>query len=149
MDRWHLNGIILSHVNRVFAAAALVAKERANGDEATLVSLMGNLTWAVSPYLTEDRGTEALTALGGALAGTLGPALVADLGGGAYYDDVENLVRRYHDQLVEFVWNSLVEVGLDTSGSYSAVNAHVWQVLFPELKYEQSFRALARQIASL
>ena len=41
MDRWHLNGIILSHVNRVFAAAAL-ATEGANGDEATMVSLMGD-----------------------------------------------------------------------------------------------------------
>ena len=87
-------------------------------------------------------------AVGGALAGTLGPTLVNDSGGGAY-DHVENLVRRYHDQVVEFVWDSLVEVGLDKSGSCSAVNADVWRVLFPKLQSEQSFRALVRQISTL
>lgn len=148
MDRWHLNGIILSHVNRVFAAAALAAGIRNDDDEGTLVSLMGNLTWAVSPYVSEDLGEEALLAIGGALAGTLGPALVGDRHG-VSYDDVENLVRHYHDQLVESVWNSLVEAGLDEGGTYSAVNAHVWRMLFPRLEYEQSFGALARQISSL
>jgi hypothetical protein len=148
MDRWHLNGIILSHVNRVFAAAAFVAREKADGDEARMVSLVGNLTWALSPYVTEDRSDEALMAIGGALAGTLGPSLIDDPVDAAY-EDVENLVRRYHDQLVEFVWGTLVEVGLDKSGSFSAVNAHVWRVLFPQLRYEQSFRALARQISTL
>ncbi len=148
MDRWHLNGIILSHVNRVFAAATFAAGDGAGVDDGTIVSLLGNLTWAVSPYVAEDSGKEGLLAVGGALAGTLGPVLSGERRGGSY-DDVENLVRHYHDQLVEFVWGSLVEAGLDEGGSYSAVNAHVWRVLFPKLEYEQSFSALARQISRL
>ena len=87
------------------------------------------------------------TGSGRGWAKTLGPALVGDHAGGPW-DEVENLVRRYHDPLVERVWDSLVEAGLDESGSWSAVNAHVWRVLFPGLRYEQSFRALARQISS-
>lgn len=148
LDRWHLNAIILSHVNRVFAAASFVASSSADVDEGTMASLMGNLLWAASPYISEDTSEEALMAFGGALAGTLGPAFVGHRGGEAN-DAAEVAFRKGHDELVEMVWDSLVEAGLDKHGSYAAVNAHVWRALFPKLRYEQSFRALARQIAAL
>jgi hypothetical protein len=148
MDRWHLNAIILSHVNRVFAAASFVASSSADVDEGTMVSLMGNLLWASSPYLADDAGEEAMMAFGGAVAGTLGPAFVGHRGGSSN-DAAEVEFRNRHDDLVEMVWDSLVEAGLDRSDSYATVNAHVWGVLFPQLRYAQSFRALARQIAQL
>lgn len=148
MDRWHVNAIVLSHVNRVFAAASFVASSSADVDEGTMVSLMGNLLWAASPYASNDVTEEALMAFGGAVAGTLGPAFVGHRHGGTN-EVAEVEFREQHDQLVEYVWASLVEAKLDKSSSFAAVNAHVWNVLFPNLRYEQSFRALARQIATL
>jgi len=148
MDRWHLNSIILSHVNRVFAAASFVASSSADVDEGTVTALMGNLMWAASSYASDSKAEEALMAFGGALTGTLGPAFVGHRDAeGKDAAELEFLQR--HDELVELCWQSLVKAGLHTSKSYAAVNAHVFRVLFPRLRYEQSFRALARQIAQL
>lgn len=150
MDRWHVNAIILAHVNRVFSAASFVAGGSGDISEGTTISLLGNLLWAASPYVAHNKTDEAMLAFGGAIAGTMGPAFVGshdDQGDRNEAAEVEFHER--HDQLVELVWRSLVAAGLDQTGSYSAVNAHVWQVLFPKLRYEQSFRGLARQIATL
>ena len=150
MDRWHVNAIILAHVNRVFAAASFGAGSSADINDGTMVSLLGNLLWAASPYVAHNRTDEAMMAFGGAIAGTMGPAFVArQEGQGDPNESAEVEFREHHDELVELVWRSLVTAGLHQNGSFAAVNAHAWQLLFPQLRYEQSFRALARQIAEL
>ncbi len=52
-----------------------------------------------------------------------------------------------HDELVEKVWESLGKAGLRTGKSFAAVNAHVWEVLFPALRYDQCLHELAIEIA--
>jgi len=149
MDRWAVNAIILSHVNRVFAAASLAVNTEAL-DPGTLVSLLGNLTWAASAFTAKDREEEATMAFAGALAGSLGPTLLASQSeASATLRACEREFLLRHDELVEIAWNSLGAAGLRSSNSCAAVNAHVWELLFPQLRYQQSVGELARQIASL
>lgn len=146
MDRWHLNAIILSHVNRVFAAATM-ASSSVVVDTGTVVGLMGNLLWAASPYVSDNPKEEATMAFAGALVGSLGPALAAQGEDAISAAEQEFFAR--HDELVDAVWRVLEERGMTRSKSYAAVNGAVWSLLFPALRYEQSLSELAAQIASL
>ena len=146
MNRWHVNGIVLSHVNRVFAAATM-ASASAVIDKGTVVGLLGNLLWAASPYVSDDPKEEATMAFAGALAGSLGPALAVQGEDAVSAAEREFFAR--HDQLVDAVWARLREDGVREDSSCHAVNKRVWQLLFPELRYEQSLSELAQQIASL
>lgn len=149
MDRWALNAIILSHVNRVFAAASLAVTTEAM-DPGTLVSLLGNLVWASSSFAAKDREEAATMAFAGAIAGSLGPTLLAsESEASATLRACEREFLLHHDELVEQAWNSLGAANLRGSSSCAAVNAHVWELLFPQLRYQQSIGELARQIAAL
>jgi hypothetical protein len=131
----------------VFAAASVAASSKTL-EPGTIVSLLGNLMWAASSYVTKDRTQEATMAFAGAIAGTLAPSF---LGGG---DDETSAALRAgereffarHDDLVDAVWEALGAAGLHQSSSCAAVNAYVWEFLFPQLTYEQSLSELAEQI---
>lgn len=146
MNRWHVNGIVLSHVNRVFAAATM-ASASAVVDKGTIIGLLGNLLWAASPYVSDDTSEEATMAFAGAMAGSLGPALAVQ--GEDAISAAEREFFARHDQLVDAIWARLREDGVSDASSCHAVNRRVWQLLFPELRYEQSLSELAAQIARM
>ena len=146
MDRWHLNAIILAHVNRVFAAATMASSSTVI-DTGTVVGLMGNLLWAASPYVSDNPKEEATMAFAGAMVGSLGPALAAQ--GEDAISAAEREFFTRHDELLESVWAKLKAEGLDKSKSPAAVNARVWTLLFPNLRYGLSLSELAAHIAAL
>jgi hypothetical protein len=146
MDRWHLNAIVLAHVNRVFAAATMASASTVV-DTGTVVGLMGNLLWAASPYVSDNPTEEATMAFAGAMVGSLGPALAAQ--GEDAISAAEREFFARHDELVDQVWERLRAEGLDKSKSFAAVNARVWALLFPSLRYEQSLSELAAEITRL
>ena len=146
MDRWHLNAIILAHVNRVFAAATMASASTVI-DTGTVVGLMGNLLWAASPYVSDNPKEEATMAFAGAMVGSLGPALAAQ--GEDAISAAEREFFTRHDELLEAVWTKLKAEGLDKSKSAAAVNARVWTLLFPNLRYGLSLSELAANIAAL
>ena len=126
---------------------ATMASASAVIDKGTVVGLLGNLLWAASPYVSDDETEEATMAFAGAVAGSLGPALAVQGEDAVSAAEREFFTR--HDQLVDAVWARLREDGVKDNSSPHAVNKRIWQLLFPELRYEQSLSELAQQIASL
>ncbi len=149
MDRWAVNAIVLSHVNRVFTAASLAASG-GGLDPGSIAALLGNLLWAASPYASRDRTEEALMAFAGAITSSVAPSLLVrgDDETRAALSAAEREFFARHDELVDAACEALAAAGLQRSTSCAAVNAFVWEFLFPRLRYGQSLPELAQEIAA-
>ena len=145
MDHWDVNAIVLHHRTRFFSAA-LLAVQQLDASDGSKLSLLGNLSWAGSSFFAKDREQQVAMAFGGALLGALGPGTVA--GGAGVAEQLGVLERAFldrHDEIVANAWASLSQSGL-LDASPSAVNEHVWALLFPPLAYRQSLGELVLQL---
>ncbi len=145
MDQWAVNAIVLHHLSRFFTAATM-AGESLGASQGALASLLGNLSWAASPFYAKDREEQAAMAFGGALLGAFGPevgersaAVAEELG------SLESAFLARQDLIVQAALRSLGEAGL-LEASPAAVNEHVWKLLFPRLDYRQSLGDLVAQL---
>ena len=128
----------------------LFSNPQKNMLKGALVSLAGNLTWALSPYTARDRLEEGGMAVLGALLGTLGPAAAERLGS-SRGDPLQTLEREYltdYDEILDVIWDRL-EPADRQSSTPARVNRRVWEIMFPPLPYEASVADLARAIVSL
>jgi hypothetical protein len=135
MDSWQLNPVVLCHLQRYFAAlTAVVQSWEDPGDRelAELTTLLGNVMWAKSGFVAQDREHEAAMAMGGAVAGTLG-GRVARLSSDrreqalALIVAEERRVWASYDLLLRGLAEELGERSLEPG----QLNAWVWGRLFP------------------
>jgi hypothetical protein len=113
----------------------------------TGLSLIGNLTWAASPFAARDRSTEAGMAIVGALLGSLAPDLAA--AAAASSEDTQGSpgwLERYliqeHDKVLQWVAGKVEGQRMTPA----KLNARVWELLFPQLPYRASLSQLAAAI---
>jgi len=137
---WDLNAVVLCHLQRYFSAVTAVIQgweDVGNRELGQLTSLLGNVAWARSGFVTDSRAEEEAMAWTGALAGALGDRL-ADLAGDRRHEALalvcaeERRVREHFDLIVEAL---AAELG-DRSPTPGELNRWVWRRLFPSYPWE-------------
>jgi hypothetical protein len=144
-DSWAINGIVLAHLNR-FSFAASKATQAVHDRAGSLLGLVGNLTWAASPFGGGGRQQEAGMALLGALLGSLGPDAAGNAAAPAPLAALEREFFSLHDQILTHVENALA---LEGPLSPAQVNRRVWEIMFPQLPYGTSLDELADVLQGL
>jgi len=149
---WELNPIALNHINRFFQAANLVARTWREPDDRFLKALMelsGNMLWARSSFVADNREEEQSMAYSGAFVGALAELAAGgdsgESGAVEALDLLERQMRHTHDAILAYLARDLRATGLGEI-SPARLNAEVWQRLFPEFSYELSLSELGEAI---
>jgi len=151
---WHLNAIVLCHLNRFFQAAASVVHEWRDTDRdllGALLTLSGNMLWARSSFEAQSREQERSMAYTGAVVSSVADKAVAGTGdlrkqqALALLASAELEIHETHDGLLTMLMKELQAAGL-AHAAPGRVNAAVWSILFPSYPYACSYNELTEAI---
>jgi hypothetical protein len=156
INPFHLNAIVLCHLNRFFHAATQVVRTWCETDRdllGAMLTLSGNMLWARSPFEAGDRGEERAMAETGAAVSSVADRVITSVDNKKKQQALEVLasleraLHERHDVLLVVLLKELQAAGL-TNASPATVNAAVWSVLFPSYPYACSHEELAEAIRS-
>jgi hypothetical protein len=154
LTTFHLNAIVLCHLNRFFHAATQVVRTWREADRdllGAMLNLSGNMLWARSSFEARSRAEERSMAYTGAAVSSVAERVIGSADNQkkqqalAVLASLERELHERHDALLVVLLKELQAAGL-TNASPATVNAAVWSLLFPSYPYACSHDELAEAI---